>query len=113
MALPNQRTTETMSESDLQTQLGELLQRVSQDEDRIIIEKDGVPVAAIVPLSVVRDAESTERRRQDLREAFEATREEMRGIPPDEIEREIAQAVADVDESRRQRDSSHRSTPET
>lgn len=102
-----------MSESDLRKQLGELLERVSQDEDRIIIEKDGVPVAAIVPLSVVRDAELTERRRQNLREAFEATRKEMRDIPPDEIEREIAQAVADVEESRRQRGSSPRSTSET
>ena len=113
MALPKQRTTETMSETDSRNQFSEILERVSRNEDRIIIEKDGVPVAAIVPLSVVRDAESTERRRQNLREAFETTREEMRGIPPDEIEREIAQSVADVEASRRQRGSTPGSTSET
>jgi len=111
MALPKQRTTETMSEADSRARYSEILERVLQDEDRVIIEKDGVPVAAIVPLSVVRDAETTERRRQDLREAFEATRKAMRGIPPDEIEREIENAIAEVEESRRQRRNATDSTP--
>ena len=103
MALPKQRTTETMSEADSREQYSEILDRVRKDEDRVIIEKDGVPVAAIVRLSVVRDAETTERRRQELREAFEATRKAMRGIPPDEIEREIEKAIVEVEEARRQR----------
>ena len=73
------------------------------DEEQVIIEKNGIPVAAIVPISVVRGAELTERRRADLRAAFEAARAELRGIPPEAIEREIRRAVAEVEEERRLR----------
>lgn len=104
MALPKNRTTETMSEADSRQRFSEILDRVWQDDGQVTIEKDGVPVAAIVPMSVVRDAESTERRRQNLRRAFEEAREEFRDIPPDEIESEIAQAISEVEESRRQRE---------
>ncbi len=103
MALPKQRPTETMNESQSREQYSEILDRVQRDGEQVIIEKNGVPVAAIVPMSVVRDAESTARRRADLRAAFDATREEFRDIPPDEIEREIEKAIAEVEEARRQR----------
>jgi|GEM_PF-1802891 len=96
MSLPKQLTTETMNVSESRKQYSELLNRVHQGEAQIIIEKNGIPLAAIVPLSVVRDAEMTERRRQNVREAFEATRKAMRGIPPDEIEREIEKALAEA-----------------
>lgn len=112
MALRKQRTTETMSEADAREQYSEILERVRKDDEQVIIEKNGVPVAAIVPLSVVRDAETTERRRQNLREAFEATRRAMRGVPPEEIEREIEKAVAEVEEARRQRGDSTASAPD-
>jgi prevent-host-death family protein len=103
MALPEQRPTETMNESQSREQYSEILDRVQRDEEQIIIEKNGVPVAAIVPMSVLRDAESTARRRANLRAAFESTREEFRDIPPDEIEREIEKAIAEVGEARSQR----------
>lgn len=112
MALRKQRTTETMSEADAREQYSEILERVRKDDEQVIIEKNGVPVAAIVPLSVVRDAETTERRRQNLREAFETTRKAMRGVPPEEIEREIEKAVAEVEEARRQRGDSTASAPD-
>lgn len=103
MALPKQPTTETMSVSESRKQYSEILNRVFRDDERVVIEKNGIPIAAIVPLSVVRDATVIERRRADLRAAFEAAREEFRDIPPDEIEREIGKAIAEVEESRRER----------
>ena len=103
MALRKQRRTETMNVSESRRQYSEILNRIYRDEEQVIIEKNGIPVAAIVPMSVVRDAELTEERRAELRAAFEATRAEFRDIPPDEIEREIEKAIAEVEEERRQR----------
>jgi prevent-host-death family protein len=103
MAARKQRTTETMNVSESRKQYSEILNRVYRDEEQVVIEKNGIPVAAIVPMSVVRDAEATAKRRAELRAAFEATRAEFRDIPPDEIEREIEKAIAEVDEARRQR----------
>jgi len=92
-----------MNVSESRRQYSEILNRIYRDEEQVIIEKNGIPVAAIVPMSVVRDAELTEERRAELRAAFEATRAEFRDIPPDEIEREIEKAIAEVEEERRQR----------
>jgi prevent-host-death family protein len=106
MAVPKQRHTETMSVSESRKQYSEVLNRVYREEEQVIIEKNGIPVAAIVPMSVVRDAASTEKRRADLRAAFAATRAEFRGIPSDDIEREIERATAEVETDRRERGSS-------
>jgi len=103
MVAPKQRTTETMSVSESRRQYSEVLNRVYRDEEQIIIEKNGIPVAAIVPMAVVRDAEVINRRRADLRAAFEATRAEFRDIPSEEIEREIEKAIAEVEEELRER----------
>ena len=100
MALPKSPITETMSVSESRKQYSEILNRVFKDDERVVIEKNGIPVAAIVPMSVVRDATFTERRRAELRAAFEVTREEFQGIPPEEIEREIEKAIIEVEESR-------------
>ncbi len=102
MALPKSPITETMSVSESRKQYSEILNRVFKDDERVVIKKNGIPVAAIVPMSVLRDATFTERRRAELRAAFEATREEFRGIPPEEIEREIERAINEVEESRRE-----------
>lgn len=45
MALPKQPTTETMSEAVYREEFDAVLQRVQKDDDRVIIEKDGAPVA--------------------------------------------------------------------
>jgi len=98
MALPKQRTTETMSESDARQRYSEILERVSQDEDRIIIEKDGVPVAAIVPLSVLQADEERERARQQALASLREVQAAFAGIPEDELERELEQALAEAKE---------------
>jgi prevent-host-death family protein len=103
MALPKKSKTETMSVSESRKQYSELLNRVYRDQEQVIIEKNGIPVAAIVPISTMKDAESRASRRADLQAALEATRAEFRDIPPEEIEAEIAKAISDVEKSRRER----------
>jgi prevent-host-death family protein len=123
MTLPKKQKTETMSVSESRKQYSEILNRVYRDQQQIIIEKNGIPVAAIVPISVVQDAERSVDRRKRLLKKLEAedlksrslTMEELdregqeaikilervqagfKGIPEEELEREIANAIAEVE----------------
>lgn len=105
MALPKQRTTETMSVSEARQKFSETLDRVRQEDVRIVVEKSGIPVAAVVSVDDMRRLERLEKdraeRMRDLREALQMTREEFRGIPGDVIEREIQKAIDEVDAGRR------------
>ena len=96
MILPEQRTTETMDESQSREQYSEILDRVQRDEEQVIIEKNGVPVAAIVPMSVVRDAKIAENRRNKALAALERIQQGFADIPEDELDREVVNAVAEV-----------------
>lgn len=98
MAVPKQRTTETMNVSESRKQYSELLNRVHRDEDQIVIEKNGIPVAAIVPMSVVRDAEIAEQHRNAAIEAFHRVQQVFADVPEDELERELATALAEAKE---------------
>lgn len=98
MALPKKRATETMNVSESRKQYSELLNRVHRDEQQIIIEKNGIPVAAIVPMSVVRDAEVTEQSRKAAIDAFRKVQDAFVDIPEDELERELSKALAEAKE---------------
>lgn len=123
MALPKKQKSETMSVSESRKQYSEILNRVYHDQEQVIIEKNGIPVAAIVPISVVQTAERTLDRRQRLVEKLDTegrrsrslTTEELaqegdeaikvlervqagfKGIREEELEREIAKAIAEVE----------------
>lgn len=123
MALRKKPVTETMSVSESRKQYSEILNRVYREGDQVIIEKNGIPVAAIVPVSAVRGTDPGEDRRQRLlgklaeadMESGSLTTEELereeaeaieileriqsgfKGIPEDELEREIEQAIAEVE----------------
>lgn len=96
MALPKQRTTETMNVSESRKQYSELLNRVYRGEEQIIIEKNGIPLAAIVPLSVVRDAEARQRQRERARSSLREVQAALAHVPEDELEREIEKALAEA-----------------
>ena len=76
--------------------LSRILSDVRRGEEPVIIEKGGVPVAAVVPLSVLeRERRWTEERGERLR-LLERLRRPFNKIRPAELEREAAVAVAEV-----------------
>jgi prevent-host-death family protein len=87
---------QTMTISEIKRMLSSLVNAVSRGETRVIIERSGSPVAALVSLEdlerlVALDAQSAERWR-----VLEAMRAPFRGVPVEEIERETAKAIAEV-----------------
>lgn len=107
MALPKQQKIETMSGSEARKHFSDVVTRPLRGEGRVIVEKSGTPVGAIVSIEDVRRLEEidreNERRREELRSALEETRRAFDDVPPEEIERQIAQAIDEVNAARRER----------
>ena len=104
MALPKQRTTETTSVSGSPRHSSEIRNRVDRSEEQVIVEKNGVPVAATVPMSLAEQTEGKERHRAGLLQAFDAQRD-VAGVDDEEAEREFAAALQ---EFRRERNRARR-----
>lgn len=84
-------------------ELSDLVGRVSNGESRVVVERDGKPLAAIIS---AKEMEGFERYRASRRRRFEVLdgmREPFKDVLPDEIEREVAKAVAEVRAANRTR----------
>jgi len=90
--------TETMTASQVRQEFASTINRVAKEETRVIVEKNGVPVAVMLPISDLRRLERMDEQFQRDWEIVEAFRRPFRDIPADEIEREAAKAIAEARE---------------
>jgi prevent-host-death family protein len=89
-------TSETMSLTEFQKRLDSLMGRVSRQETRIVVEENGVPVAGIVSLQDVQRLERLDRKRAGSCKAIEAVAAGFADQSAEDIEREVAKAIAEV-----------------
>lgn len=95
-------TTQTMKISDLKDRLSSLVNRVYRKEARVLVEKSGIPVAALVSADdLARLTELDEQRSQDFA-VIDRMREAFSDVPEEEIGREAARSLADARRRRRQ-----------
>jgi prevent-host-death family protein len=95
--------TQTMKATEARAQWSRLLNSVFRRDTRVIVEKSGVPVAAIVS---AQDLERWQRLEEDCARRFQALDESQsafRDLPDDEVEREVDRAFAEVREENRRR----------
>lgn len=97
MAVPKKQTTETISVSEARKRFSEVVMRPPRGEGRVIVENAGTPVGAIVSMDDVRRLEQLDREWDEIEDVFRRTQSGFEGVPPDEIEREIEQATAEVE----------------
>jgi prevent-host-death family protein len=97
MALPKQRTTETMSVSDARRHFSAALDRVRENDVRIVVEKSGIPVGAFVSMDDVRRLEEVDREWAEIEDVFRRTQAGFQGASPEALEREIEKAIAEVE----------------
>lgn len=74
----------------------QLLSDVRTGEQPVIIEKGGVPVAAVVPLSMLERERRWAEERADRSALLERLRRPFKDVAPVEVEREAVAAVAAV-----------------
>jgi prevent-host-death family protein len=91
-----QPTTETVKASDARQQLPTILNRVFRREARVLVEKSGIPVAAIVSAHDLQRLEQLDKKQDEDFAFIEEIRSRFEGIPAEEIERETDRALAAV-----------------
>jgi prevent-host-death family protein len=97
--------TQTMKISDVKNTLSSLVNRVYRKETRVLVEKSGIPVAAIISADDLKRFAQLERERDERFAVIDRMREAFADVPPEEIEREADRSVAAARERRRQRTS--------
>lgn len=95
-------TTQTIAASEARQQFSQLLNQVFRREKRVMIEKSGIPVAAIVSADDLELLRHFEQLRREEFAVVDRIRAAFQGVPADEVDLEIARAVADVRREQRE-----------
>lgn len=89
-------TTQVIKATQARQEWSELLNRVFRTNTRVVVEKNGIPVAALIS---ARDLERFRRLEAQRAERFQPLLEiaqAFKDVPADEIEREVARALSEV-----------------
>ena len=92
---------QTMKASQARQEFSQLLNKVFRRETRVIVEKNGIPVAAIISAQDLERFQQLEEQRQQHFAAMEAISAAFQDVPDDELEREVARAVSEARAKRR------------
>lgn len=96
-----------VSVEQLQSSLEETIERVYDRGDEVIVERDGKPVAAVVP---IREYNALRRSKNRFWELVDQIRAENRDADPAEVEAEVEQAIQEVRAGRRRKGSGVKSS---
>lgn len=91
----------TMSASEVRSHWSEVVEDVYRGEARVIVERSGIPVAAVISLDEYKQFERSEAERRSRMKVLEESWKAFEGVPPEEIEREVERAIAEVRAQRR------------
>lgn len=98
-----QPVTQTMNISTVRAGLNMLVNQVSRNETRVVVEKSGVPVAALVSTGDLKRLDWVDDQDREARDIVAAMRAPFRDVPPEEFEREADRVAADARAERRAR----------
>ena len=88
--------TQVMKASDVRQQWSQLLNKVFTDKRRIIVEKSGIPVAAVISAEDLERLTRLEEQRERNFAILDEIGEKFKDIPVQEIDREVSKALAQV-----------------
>lgn len=92
--MPRQPMTQTLNITTTRSQLSDLVNQVFRRQSRVIIEKSGIPVAALVSADDAARLEEFERQWEEDFAGLAALQEKFADVPIEEHEREVDRAVA-------------------
>jgi prevent-host-death family protein len=93
--------TQTMKISSVRAELNTLVNQVYRHETRVVVEKSGIPVAALVSTDDLKRLDELDRERAARAALLGEFREPFKDVPPEEIERQVAIALDEVRAERR------------
>jgi len=86
--------TQTMKISDVKNTLSSLVNKVYRKETRVLVEKSGIPVAAIISADDLTRFAQLEQEREQRFAVIDRLREAFKDVPPEEIEAETDRIIA-------------------
>ena len=100
--MPRQRpVTRKMTISAASEGLTELVEKVSRQKTRVVIEEDGKPLAAIISAYDLALLAQLDARREEDWQVFEEIHAHNSDKDPDEVERDVAEAIMEMREEER------------
>ena len=88
--------TQVMKASDVRAQWSQLLNKVFRNQTRVVVEKSGIPVAAVISAEDLQRFTQMEEQREKRFKALDKMREAFKGVPSEEIDREVKRAISQV-----------------
>jgi len=95
--------TQTMKISEFKTQISSLVNRVYRNEARVIVEKSGIPVAALVSTVDLARLDRFDQERAQRVKVLDEMRAAFQGVPAEETERETDCITAGIRAENRRR----------
>lgn len=95
--------TQTVNVSQARQEFSQLLNKVFRRETRVIVEKSGIPVAAIVSADDLQALQRFEEQRVKAFTVIDEMRAAFADVPDDELEREVNRAFQQARERARGR----------
>ena len=96
MTKQEKRTNKVVKATEARDQLPQILNSVYRGEGRVVIERSGIPIAAIVSPRDLAALDRVDEQRAGLAGVLAEMREAFRDVPQEEIEAETNKAVAEV-----------------
>jgi prevent-host-death family protein len=88
--------TQTINASTARQEFSKILNKVFQEETRIVVEKSGIPVAAIIPAEDLKRLDQLEKEQAARFSILDEVKAAFKDIPEAEIKNEIDQAITRV-----------------
>ena len=85
---------EKINASEARQQWSDLLNKVFRKEARVVVEKSGIPVAAVVSTEDLERLHQFDRQREEDLQVVRKIRAAFESTSPEEIEREAERAIA-------------------
>jgi prevent-host-death family protein len=95
--------TKTIKASVARQQFSQLLNDVFRRENRVLVEKSGIPVAAIISAQDYQRLTRLEAERNNDFAILDEMREAFKDVPAEEIEQEVAKALSAVRKEQRKK----------
>src|SRR3989338_5423 len=93
--------TQTMKASEVRAQWSQLLNKVFRNKTRVVVEKSGIPVAAVISAEDLQRFTQMEEQRAKRFEVLNRIGEAFKDVPEKEIDREVKKAISQVRSEKR------------
>ncbi len=98
--------TQTVPAAEARQKLGQLMRQVYNRQARIIVDKGGIPVVAIVSLADFERWTRLDREREERFQVVDEIRSRNLDKAPEEVERDVAEEIAAMRREKRERKAS-------